>query len=202
MYYVPSEDTFLLADCVVLYHGKWALEIGVGSGLILQLLEGNFQNVAGSDISLKALEHCRREEPDAMLVCCDAASAFTGKYNLIVSNPPYLPDDYYYDNYYNNEANAEAEGKRTNDYARSSSRIKKDTTVHGGPKGVETTIHFIRSALPLLAQDGKMLFVVSSLANLAELERFLATEIKMNKKVVKEKRLFYETLSVIELSLF
>jgi release factor glutamine methyltransferase len=167
--YVPSDDTFLLADCIRQYSGRWVLEIGVGLGVLLNLLEKNFANVAGSDIDLRALQHCRGRS-GAMLVCCDAASAFAGKFDLIVSNPPYLPDD-----------------------------EVKDTTVHGGPKGIETTIHFIHSALPLLARGGKMLIVVSSLADSSSLDQ-LVEEKKMRKKVVKEKRVFYETLSVIELS--
>jgi release factor glutamine methyltransferase len=167
--YVPSDDTFLLADCIKQYSGRWALEIGIGSGVLLNLLEKSFTNVAGSDIDMRALEHCRGRS-GAMLACCDAASAFAGKFDLIVSNPPYLPDD-----------------------------KVKDTTVHGGPKGIETTIHFIQSALPLLARGGRMLLVVSSLADSSALDR-LVVEKKMRKKVVKEKRLFYEMLSVIELS--
>jgi release factor glutamine methyltransferase len=167
--YVPSDDTFLLADCIKQYHGNWALEIGVGSGVLLNLLEKNFANVAGSDIDLRALEHCRGRS-GAMLACCDAASAFAGRFDLIVSNPPYLPDD-----------------------------AVRDATVHGGPAGIEATIHFIESALPLLARGGRMLFVISSLADSSALDRLLK-EKKMGKKVVKEKRLFYETLSVVELA--
>src|SRR5919109_5518510 len=131
--YIPSDDTFLLADCIKQYSGRWALEIGVGSGVLLNLLEKNFANVAGSDIDMRALEHCRCRS-GAMLVCCDAASAFAGRFDLIVSNPPYLPDN-----------------------------KVRDTTVHGGPAGIESTIHFIESALSLLAHGGRMLLVVSSL---------------------------------------
>jgi release factor glutamine methyltransferase len=166
--YLPSDDTFLLAECMKQYRGRWALEIGVGSGVLLNLLEKNFANVAGSDIDLRALQHCRGRS-GAMLACCDAASAFAGSFDLIVSNPPYLPDD-----------------------------KVRDMTVHGGPAGLETTIHFIRSALPLLARGGKMLFVVSSLADSSALDQ-LVGENKMSKKVVREKRVFYETLSVVEL---
>lgn len=166
--YVPSDDTYLLADCIMQYRGKWALEIGIGSGALLNLLEKNFTNVAGSDVDLRALLHTRGRS-GAMLVCCDAAMAFTGMFDLIVSNPPYLPDD-----------------------------KVKDTTVHGGPYGIETTIHFVRSALPLLAIGARMLFIVSSLADSSALD-LLVIEKKMSKKVVKEKRMFYETLSVIEL---
>lgn len=159
-----------MADCIKQYRGsRQALEIGVGSGLLLNLLEKNFASVAGSDIDLRALEHCRGRSR-AMLVCCDAASAFAGMFDLIVSNPPYLPDD-----------------------------KVRETTVHGGPAGIETTIHFIQSALPLLAHDGRMLFVISSLADSSALDR-LVTEKNMRAKVIREKRLFYETLSVVELN--
>jgi release factor glutamine methyltransferase len=175
--YVPSDDTFLLADCIRQYNGRWALEIGVGSGLLLRILEKNFAYVAGSDINLEALRHSKQSSSKALLVCCDAASAFgTVKFDLIVSNPPYLPD---HDNNNNNNI--------------------LDLTVHGGPKGIETAIHFINSALPLLARDGNMLLVISSLADSSTLDNIIQ-ENKVHKKVIKEKRLFYETLSIVQLN--
>jgi release factor glutamine methyltransferase len=177
--YAPSDDTFLLADCIRQYNGRRALEIGVGSGFLLDILEKNFTYVAGSDIDLQALQHCKQKKTSSvnvLLVCCDAASAFgIGKFDLIVSNPPYLPND-----------------DEDNNIL--------DPTVHGGPTGIEATIHFINSALPLLAGDGKVLIVISSFANSLALDK-MVLENNMHKKVVKEKRLFYETLSIVELSL-
>ena len=177
--YAPSDDTFLLADCIRQYSGRRALEIGVGSGLLLDILEKNFAYVAGSDIDLQALQHCKQQKISSahvLLVCCDAGSAFgIGKFDLIVSNPPYLPND-------NDNNNI------------------LDPTVHGGPTGIEATVHFINSALPLLADDGKMLIVISSFADSGALDN-VVVENKMRKKVVKEKRLFYETLSIVELSI-
>ena len=167
--YVPSDDTFLLADCIEQYHGQWALEIGLGSGILLNLLEKRFTNVAGTDIDLRSLQHCRGRS-DAMLVCCDAASALVGTFDLMVSNPPYLPDD-----------------------------DVKDIAVHGGPTGIETSMHFVESALPLLAIGGRMLLVVSSIADHSELDRMVEKKM-LRKKIVKEKRLFYEKLTVVELS--
>jgi release factor glutamine methyltransferase len=175
--YAPSDDTYLLADCIRQYYGRRALEIGIGSGLLLSILEKNFAYVAGSDIDLQALQNCRQQtvSSDALLVCCDAGSAFKiGKFDLIVSNPPYLPNDDCYN--------------------------MRDLTVHGGPTGIETTVHFINSALPLLAGDGKMLIVISSFADSWALDNVIV-ENKMRKKIVKERRLFYETLSIIELSI-
>ena len=179
--YAPSDDTYLLADCIRQYNGRRALEIGIGSGFLLSILQKNFAYVAGSDIDPQALQHCRQQKTtttssNVLLVCCDAGSAFgIGKFDLIVSNPPYLPND---DDCY---------------------KIR-DPTVHGGPTGIETTVHFINSALPLLAWDGKMLIVISSFADSGALDN-VVVENKMRKKVVKEKRLFYETLSIVELSI-
>jgi release factor glutamine methyltransferase len=173
--YVPSDDTFLLADCIKQYSGRWALEIGVGSGLLLSILEKNFAYVAGSDIDLQALQHLKQRSSKALLVCCDAASAFgTVKFDLIVSNPPYLPDD-------------------------DDNKSIRDLNVHGGPNGIETAIRFINSALPLLARDGKMLLVISSLADSSALDNVIE-EKNVQKKIIKEKRLFCETLSIVQLN--
>lgn len=185
--YAPSEDTFLLADCIEHYNGRRALEIGVGSGLLLTILAKNYAYVAGSDIDLKVLQHCRLQTPSekVLLVCCDAGSAFgSGKFDLIVSNPPYLPND---------------DGGNNNNSDNSNNNCSLDPTIHGGPKGIETTVHFVKSALPLLAVDGKILIVISSFADSSALDR-LVVENSMHKKVVNEKRLFYETLSIVELS--
>jgi release factor glutamine methyltransferase len=167
--YVPAEDTFLLMECAQKYAGRWALEIGAGSGAVMQSLAKNFENVVGTDIDPGSLAYCKGK--GAFLVCCDAASALANvRFDLVVSNPPYLPDD-----------------------------AEKDRTVHGGPAGIETTLHFVESALPLLSRNGRMLFVVSSLADLAALDS-LAKKKSLKKKVVKEKALFYERLYVVELT--
>ncbi|NOJ28075.1 MAG: hypothetical protein DA330_08720 [Nitrososphaera sp.] len=168
--YAPAEDSYLLVDCVGRYTGKQALEIGVGSGLIADELCKNFQMVAGSDIDFQSIRYCRAKNKKIMLVCSDAASAFGGKarFDLIVSNPPYLPDD-----------------------------KQKDRAVHGGPTGIETTMQFVQSAMPLLSQEGRMLFVVSSHADTSALYE-LAGKLGLKKKIITEKNVFFERLSVVE----
>jgi release factor glutamine methyltransferase len=167
--YVPAEDTLFLVECAKHYRGTWALEIGIGSGAVAQSLLANFTNVVGTDIDLASLGYCRGK--GMMLVCCDAASALCGKFDLVVTNPPYLPGD-----------------------------PRVDTTIHGGPAGMETTIRFIESALPLLSEkEGRMLAIVSSLADSAALDKFVR-EKRLKKKVVAEKVLFYERLYAIELT--
>lgn len=169
--YIPSDDTNLLAECAQHYRGRWALEIGIGSGAVAESLAANFKNVVGTDIHLQSLVYCRGRNSGIALVCCDAASPFRNvQFDLVVANPPYLPDD--------------------ND---------KDPAVHGGPTGLEATVSFIASALPLLSSQGAMLLVVSSRADSSALNDFLEKN-KLGKKVALEKELFFERLSVLEIT--
>jgi len=154
------------------YAGESALEIGAGSGIILKALHESFKIVVGTDIDRVSLKHCKDNLPkDIFLVCCDAASPFRYKFDLIVSNPPYLPIE-------NDE--------------------KKDSAIHGGSNGIETTLNFIKSATSVLAENGKMLIVVSSFSNIVKIDELIA-RMKLKRRVIGEKKLFFEKLTIIEL---
>ena len=154
------------------YAGESALEIGAGSGIILKTLHESFKIVVGTDIDRVSLKHCKDNLPkDIFLVCCDAASPFRYKFDLIVSNPPYLPME-------DNE--------------------KRDSAIHGDSNGIETTLNFIKSAAQLLTEKGNMLIVVSSLSNNAKIDELIA-RMKLKRRVMSEKKLFFEKLAIIEL---
>ena len=171
--YIPSEDSFLLAESVKQYTGKSALEIGVGSGIILKILHDNFEIVAGTDIHIMSLKYCKDNLPnDIMLACCDAASVFHYRFDLIVSNPPYLS----------------IENHKTKDYA-----------INGGSRGIQMTLHFIRSGISILDIKGKMLIISSNLSDTTKLEESIS-EMNLKKTIIKERKLFFETLQSIELS--
>ncbi|MFZ0515024.1 MAG: HemK2/MTQ2 family protein methyltransferase [Candidatus Nitrosopolaris sp.] len=171
--YLPSDDSFLLAMVVTGYTGKSALEIGVGSGTVLKVLHENFQIVVGTDIDIVSLRHCKNNlSNDIILACCDAASPFRYRFDLIVSNPPYLPLE-------DNE--------------------KKDSAIHGDSNGIETTLHFIKSATSVLAENGKMLIIVSSLSDSAKIDE-LIVQMKLKRRTISEKKLFFETLTTLEIS--
>jgi methylase of polypeptide subunit release factors len=91
---------------------------------------------------------------------------------LIVSNPPYLPNEGYQE---------------------------KDCTIDGGITGMETTIHFIKSAVLALAQSGKILVVTSTLSYSPKIDEIIR-EMKLKKRTIAEKKLFFETLLVDEIS--
>ena len=166
--YTPAEDSVLLANTVGSYHGDVALEIGTGSGIVAGALKRNYNRVIASDIDFSTLQSCKKAHPDMDLICCDAAQPFARKFDLIVSNPPYLPGS-----------------------------PDQDLTIYGGSRGVETTLRFARTAARALNAGGAMLFIVSSLSDLGYLNQALF-RMGLSARTVAEKRLFYETISVIE----
>lgn len=169
--YIPSDDSLLLAESVAKYTGKSALEIGIGSGIVLRILHENFEVVAGTDIDFESLRHCKNNISNGIyLVCCDAASTFHCKFDLIVSNPPYLPEE-------NNEGH--------------------DSAIHGGYDGTGTILHFIKSATSVLAENGKMLVLVSSLSDRTKIDKSII-QMKLKKRTLGEKKLFFETLAILE----
>ena len=171
--YLPSDDSFQLARSVKCYRGKSALEIGVGSGIVLKALRENFKIVAGTDIDFASLSYCKENlSKEIMVACCDAASAFHYRFDLIVSNPPYIPIE-------DNE--------------------KKDSAIHGDSDGIETTVHFLKSAISVLDQDGKILIIISSLSDNMRLDA-LIVQMNLKRRTVMERNLFFETLRTLEIS--
>lgn len=172
--YQPSKDSFLLAESIQHFHGTLALEIGVGSGEVIKVLCRNFRYVIGTDIDQTSLYYCRKMLPsNAALVCCDAAYSLCARFDLIASNPPYLPIE-----------NGE----------------KVDYTIHGGVTGIETTLRFLESAKILLADNGRILIVASSLSDYHEL-LYQINQLGFRSRVLRRQKLFFEALVILEITL-
>jgi release factor glutamine methyltransferase len=188
---LPSEDSILLANCLKDYSGDMALDIGVGSGIITEALCENFKKVIGAELVFEMLKKYKEDvvsktskdsekrpknERGFEVVCADAAFAFRDNiFDLVVSNPPYLPEDY--DN----------EGVKIH-----------DDVIYGGKSGIEVTLKIIKSSLTTLKREGKLLIIVSSLSDISRLQELLEL-LNLNMKKIVEKRLFFETLSVVEI---
>jgi release factor glutamine methyltransferase len=169
---LPSDDSIFLSNVVNHYHGQLALEIGTSSGIILKELSKNFRIVIGTDIDFDSLKRAQSVLKNDRLVCCDAASTLHDvRFDLIVTNPPYLP---------NNPNHV-------------------DKTVDGGPTGIEVSIHILTSALDKLARNGKILILVSNLSDKKKLEVFVS-ENNLVINQIAQKKLFYEILEIIEIS--
>ena len=89
--YAPAEDTFFLEDNLVNEKGKWALDIGTGSGYLTRTLSKNFLQVIATDIDFHSLINQNKKIKNC--ICCDAADALNCKFDLIVCNMPYLQSD-------------------------------------------------------------------------------------------------------------
>jgi len=101
------------------------------------------------------------------VICCNAVDALNYKFDLIVCNMPYLA---------------------TNEII--------DITTDGGIDGFEIPSYIIKSAKLCLKDNGKFLFVTSSLSNYQKLIEFVKLQ-GMNVKIISRKKLFFEELLII-----
>ncbi len=145
--YLPKEDSYLLSKIILEKLLKFLsknpnltfLEIGAGSGIHLQTaIEAGIkkQNIFSCDINIKAVKHCKKLGFNC--VQSDLFSNIKGKFDIIIFNPPYLPED-------------KKEPKN--------SRLA--TT--GGKKGSEIINKFLKHAKKHLKENTKIFLVTSSL---------------------------------------
>ncbi len=99
---IPRQDTETVVEAALSYvkEGMWILDLGTGSGCILLSilkLAGVNLKGTGSDISSAALkvarENARRLGLTAEFIQSDLFENLSGPYDLIISNPPYIPTD-------------------------------------------------------------------------------------------------------------
>ncbi len=100
---VPRQDTETLVEAALalsLPEAARVLEVGVGSGCVAATLalERPHWRVAGTDLSARALEiawgNAERLAATVDLRCGDLLAPFGGeRFDLVVSNPPYIAED-------------------------------------------------------------------------------------------------------------
>lgn len=95
---IPRQDTEILVEEVLAYSaGKDILDLCTGSGCIGISLAalGNCHSVTVSDLSEEALQIARKNALDnkaqVIAVQSDLFDCISGKFDIIVSNPPYIP---------------------------------------------------------------------------------------------------------------
>jgi release factor glutamine methyltransferase len=157
--YEPAEDTFLLADNLDVRDGERVLELGTGCGLLAILAAGAGARVVATDINPLALA-CARKNANAHgasdLIDFRLGNLFEPvdgeRFDLVIFNPPYLPvrDD-------------EAIGNNI------------DLAWEAGPEGRAVIDPFLEGLSSHLVDNGRALFVQSSLSNIAKTLLFLRT---------------------------
>jgi len=170
--YIPEEDSFLLASQVIKYAKGKVLDMGCGSGIQGITALKNTNDVTFSDINIKALEYVEKQI-NAKTIQSDLFQNIKRKYDTIIFNPPYLPEDEFDDE-------------------------KLITT--GGKNGYELIAEFLKQAAHHLNIDGQILLLFSSLSNKEEIDNIIK-QLNYNKYELKKQGLFMEQLYVYQLKL-
>ena len=170
MIYNPREDSYLLEKEAGKYaRGKKVLDMGSGSGILAErALKSGAKEVLAVDIDSESLKILKKKGINA--IKSDLFENVKGKFDLIVFNPPYLPNDDLED-----------------------TESKKATT--GGKKGDEIILRFLRDADKYLEKNGIILLLISSLTPQNKILKQVNKN-GMKKRVIAEDKLFFEKLEV------
>ncbi len=173
--YEPREDSFLIAKVLEEeLNGqkiKSVLEIGCGSGLLSIIAAKRGCDVLAADINPAAVE-CMKQNAELnkikiKTVLSNLFENVEGKFNLVIFNPPYLPEE-------------QTENSRT----------------WAGGRNLEIITRFIKEVKNYLADNGKILIVISSLSNPeAVLNHFSDNGFKA--EIISEQKIPWEKLLVI-----
>ena len=173
--YPPSDDSILLIRSFDIFPGEKVLEIGCGSGIVSMHCVLNGGVVTCGDVNKKAVSLTKRNLARNSLISnvieTDLYSNITGRFNTIVFNLPYLPVE------------------ENGDLALAWS---------GGKDGLGPLPGLISGAYDHLLPNGRLIVVVSSLMDQDALRKVLHG---LEVKVLSELPLFFEKLSVLEISL-
>ncbi|MFH1290174.1 MAG: HemK2/MTQ2 family protein methyltransferase [Nanoarchaeota archaeon] len=172
MIYEPAEDSFLLKKEVkARARGKKVLDVGTGSGIQARTaVEAGASQVLAVDVDQDVVESLKGDKFEVLE--SDLFENVSGKFDLIIFNPPYLPED-----------------KREDS--------ESALATSGGRKGDEIIVRFLETVGDYLTEEGVVLLVVSSLTPLDEIEKVLK-EKGFVKKVVASEKVFMEELGVWE----
>ncbi|HYD03122.1 MAG TPA: HemK2/MTQ2 family protein methyltransferase [Alphaproteobacteria bacterium] len=181
--YEPEEDSYLLAQCVKKLSKGNVLDMGAGSGIqgFTALKSKNVTHVLFADINPAAIKHIKnivdkdKEDYDSSKISLIVTDLFSNigkdeytKFDTIIFNPPYLPDDEFDDE-------------------------KLITT--GGKKGWEIYDKFLRQSKLYLTLNGQILLLFSSLTDKNKIDE-LVTKHGYGKNMIAKKGLFMEQLYV------
>ena len=169
--YKPREDSLMLAEQVKkLARGK-VLDIGTGTGVQAAAAAGSSKvnSVLAVDVDEDSINYCKKSIKNSKInfAVSDLFSNVSGKFDTIIFNPPYLPQD----------------------------KEIKDKALYGGKKGWEIIEKFFKQIKKHLNKDGIILIVFSSLTGKKKVDEIIAWAGFSFKQVAKH-HFFFEELYV------
>ena len=173
--YSPAEDSILLIESLNVDEGERVLEIGCGSGVVAIHCAKNGAEVTAVDINISAVELTRKNAVSngayMDIRLSDLYEDIDSHFDTIVFNLPYLP-------------------------VKDRGALEKAWS--GGDGGIGPLPGLLNNVKDHLLPRGRFVVVVSSLMDQERLDEVLSG---YDVTVLGEKKLFFETLRVLEIRL-
>jgi release factor glutamine methyltransferase len=174
--YVPSDDTFLLAENLNISYGDNVLEIGTGTGLVAMYASKLTNKVTATDINYNALELAEKNITNnniknIELLFGDLFEPVKNrKFDLIIFNTPYLPtsEEETLDNALNFAFDGGPDGRKVIDVFLN--QVKNYLNPKGKVQLIQSSLSNIEKTIKKLNQNG-------FIAEIAESEKFFFEEI-------------------------
>ena len=174
--YIPSDDTFLLAENLEIKEGQSVLEIGTGSGLVSMYASLLTDDVTATDINYNALELAEKNFKlnNINTIKLEFGDLFEPvkdkKFDVILFNTPYLPTDS--DDIINDDLNYAFDGGL--DGRKVIDRFINEVSNHLNDKGI---VQIIQSSLSDNDRTLHMFDRNGFIAEIAASEKFFFEEI-------------------------
>ncbi len=174
--YIPSDDTFLLAENLEIKEEQSVLEIGTGSGLVSMYASLLTDDVTATDINYNALELAEKNFKlnNINTIKLEFGDLFEPvkdkKFDVILFNTPYLPTDS--DDIINDDLNYAFDGGL--DGRKVIDRFINEVSNHLNDKGI---VQIIQSSLSDNNRTLDMFDRNGFVAEIAESEKFFFEEI-------------------------
>ncbi len=174
--YIPSDDTFLLAENLEIKKGQSVLEIGTGSGLVSMYASLLTDDVTATDINFNALELAEKNFKlnNIETINLEFGDLFEPvkdkKFDVILFNTPYLPTDS--DDIINDDLNYAFDGGL--DGRKVIDRFINEVSNHLNDKGI---VQIIQSSLSNNDRTLDMFDSKGFVAEIAKSESFFFEEI-------------------------
>jgi release factor glutamine methyltransferase len=179
--YKPSDDSYMLSNTLEEYLKKIKnknikiMDMGSGSGIQAKTCKKlGFKNILTADINSEAIKILKQKGFKTLKSNLFSKIKSNQEFDLIIFNPPYLPED-----------KLEPKDSRTNTTA--------------GKQGYEIIIKFLKQAKIHLNKNGKILLLFSSLSK-PNIIKKQAKALGYSLNLLNKKKLFFEELFVYELN--
>ena len=169
--YEPREDSNMLETWVKKYAFGKVLDMGTGSGIqaIAATQKSSVKSVLAADVQKGVIGYCKKNIKNKKIkfIQSDLFSNMQGKFDTIIFNPPYLPQE-----------------------------LKlKDLTIEGGKKGYGVIERFLNEVNDFLNPDGIILMVFSSLTKKEKVEESISNNLLEFEELEKQ-HIFFEDIYV------